>query len=256
MILLVHSRLFMPASWTFPLWQKDYGAILADKDENIYKGITDDDNKAKEWSLILSLLLICREALWRYLSGDGSAKRVTKVIEKVIEKESPNKYPHSKDKLISLRLVSEYLDVISTGNVSNELAIKGLSKLWNEFKNPDQIPKKLSESKTKRETKLFDSFPIKNSEGLSHLEMVGFDKIKTICHHAGVLDNFYTLVDILLDRVKKIKNSHMVWIHFDTVEIIKRKELFLKTLKDRSKNQAVKKKCEENLKRWTELTFP
>ena len=31
---------------------------------------------------------------------------------------------------------------------------------------------------------------------------------------------------------------------------------FLETLRDRSRNQEVKKKCEEALKRWAELTFP
>jgi len=30
---------------------------------------------------------------------------------------------------------------------------------------------------------------------------------------------------------------------------------FLGTLKDRTKDQTVKKECEENLKRWTELPF-
>ena len=47
-------------------------------------------------------------------------------------------------------------------------------------------------------------------------------------------------------------------IDYETGEIraVEKRIQFLKTLKSNSKNQDVKKKCEEHLKRWAETTFP
>jgi hypothetical protein len=47
-------------------------------------------------------------------------------------------------------------------------------------------------------------------------------------------------------------------LYYDKGEIkaVEKRIKFLETLRDRSKNQTVKKKCEENLKKWAELTFP
>ena len=47
-------------------------------------------------------------------------------------------------------------------------------------------------------------------------------------------------------------------LYYDKGEMraVKKRIEFLETLRDTSKNQAVKKKCDENLKRWAELMFP
>jgi len=62
----------------------------------------------------------------------------------------------------------------------------------------------------------------------------------------------------IMQKAQQMKDFIEGRLYYDKgeAEAIKKRIEFLETLRDRSKDQAVKKKCEENLKRWAELTFP
>ena len=62
----------------------------------------------------------------------------------------------------------------------------------------------------------------------------------------------------IIQKAQQMKDFIEGKLYYDkgeTTAVEKRIE-FLETLRDTSKNQALRKKCEENLKRWTELMFP
>ena len=62
----------------------------------------------------------------------------------------------------------------------------------------------------------------------------------------------------IVQKAQQMKDFIEGRLYYDKGEAraVKKRIEFLETLRDRSKDQAVKRKCEENLKRWSELTFP
>ncbi len=63
---------------------------------------------------------------------------------------------------------------------------------------------------------------------------------------------------LFIQKAHQMKDFLEGKLYYETGEIraVEKRIQFLKTLKNRSKSQAVKKKCEEHLKRWAETTFP
>ncbi len=76
--------------------------------------------------------------------------------------------------------------------------------------------------------------------------------------------NTYAVADtveaagFIIHKAQQMKDFIEGKLYYDKGEIraVKKRIQFLETLRDRSKDQAVKKKCQENLERWSELTFP
>jgi len=62
----------------------------------------------------------------------------------------------------------------------------------------------------------------------------------------------------IMQKTQQMKDFIEGRLYYDKGEAgaIRKRIEFLETLRDKSKDQAVKKKCEENLKRWAELMFP
>ena len=62
----------------------------------------------------------------------------------------------------------------------------------------------------------------------------------------------------IIQKAQQMKDFIEGRLYYETAEVraVKKRIEFLETLRDRSKDQAVKKKCEEHLKRWAEVTFP
>jgi hypothetical protein len=62
----------------------------------------------------------------------------------------------------------------------------------------------------------------------------------------------------IIQKAQQMKDFVEGRLYYDKGEAgaVKKRIEFLETLRDRSKDQAVKKKCEENLRRWAELMFP
>ncbi len=81
---------------------------------------------------------------------------------------------------------------------------------------------------------------------------------------ASIWANRYAVADpieaagFIIQKAQQMKDFIEGKLYYDKGEIraVKKRIEFLETLRDRSKDQVVKKKCEENLKRWGELTFP
>jgi len=81
---------------------------------------------------------------------------------------------------------------------------------------------------------------------------------------ATIWANKYAVADpieaagFIIQKTQQMKDFIEGKLYYDKGEIkaVEKRKEFLETLKDKSKNQAVKKKCEENLKRWAEITFP
>ncbi len=74
----------------------------------------------------------------------------------------------------------------------------------------------------------------------------------------------YTIADpvdaasLFIQKAQQMKDYVDGKLYYEMAEIgaIKKRIEFLETLKEKSNNHAVKKSCEELLKRWAETTFP
>lgn len=81
---------------------------------------------------------------------------------------------------------------------------------------------------------------------------------------AAIWANTYAVADpieaagFIIQKAQQMKDFIEGKLYYDKGEIraVKKRIQFLETLRDRSKDQSVKKKCQENLERWSELTFP
>jgi len=81
---------------------------------------------------------------------------------------------------------------------------------------------------------------------------------------AAIWANKYAVADpveaagFIIQKAQQMKDFIEGRLYYETAEMraVKKRIEFLETLRDGSKDQAVKKKCEEHLKRWAELTFP
>ena len=62
----------------------------------------------------------------------------------------------------------------------------------------------------------------------------------------------------IIHKVQQMKDFIEGRLYYEKAEVraVEKRIEFFETLRDRSEDQAVKKKCEENVKRWTEITFP
>jgi hypothetical protein len=81
---------------------------------------------------------------------------------------------------------------------------------------------------------------------------------------ASIWANKYTVADpveassLFIQKAHQMKDYIEGRLYYDKGETraVKKRIEFLETLRERSKSRAVKKKCEELLKSWTETTFP
>lgn len=81
---------------------------------------------------------------------------------------------------------------------------------------------------------------------------------------ASIWANKYTVADpveaasLFVQKAYQMKEYIESSLYYDKGEIraVKKRIEFLETLRERSKSRAVKKRCEELLKSWTETTFP
>ena len=81
---------------------------------------------------------------------------------------------------------------------------------------------------------------------------------------AAIWANKYAVADpieaagFIVQKAQQMKGFIEGKLYYETAEIkaVEKRIEFLRTLRDRSKNQAVKKKCEKVLERWAEQWFP
>ena len=94
------------------------------------------------------------------------------------------------------------------------------------------------------------------------IEIDGFSQLRE--SEVAVWANRYAVEDpiegagFLIQKAHQMKDYIEGRLYYDKGEInaVRKRIRFLETLKDKSKNQTIKKKCDESLKRWTETPFP
>ena len=142
---------------------------------------------------------------------------------------------------------------------ARELIAKGYKHRLKVVGSPDFRSKTKEALKLIKTAKYYDFLrtyirQIREIDGLSQLREA----------EATIWANKYAVADpveaagFIIQKAQQMKDFIEGKLYYETGEIkaVEKRIEFLETLRDRSKNQAVKKKCEENLKRWAELTFP
>ncbi len=231
-LLVIHSRLFVPANLDSPLWQG--GSVIGLKDKELYKGIAGDDKTAEEWGRTLYLLLCHREALWRYQTGYGSFMRANYVLDglKLLASNTL-----SFEELLSMRFLAEYLDMTVTGAITEDKLISGLCELWKGFeKDKENHRENLLKERPNRKKLIYDTYQNNIPSDISSLEIIGFDKIKSLCKEHCLVDNVNHLLKIMSDTVTEGKNADILWVVFDVREIFKRERYFIEALTCIQKN--------------------
>ncbi|MDQ1353634.1 MAG: HDc protein, partial [Acidobacteriota bacterium] len=202
---VIHSRLFMPASWLFPLWQKDYVQQILESNKETYLSLFERQITEK-WVTRLRLLLICREAFWRYITGNGEYSASLVLAE--IKKAEPSLGLVEYRLLVSMRLLAEYLEAKDDLGIHPNQLEEKFSKLWiqlSELYGPGSIPK------------------------TNKVEVIDFDKVRQLC--PGLENPLDDLRGILMEYIAKNIGTHpIVWINFNTREIEKRLKFFREAL--------------------------
>jgi len=142
---------------------------------------------------------------------------------------------------------------------ARELIAKGYRHRLKVVGSPDFKSKAKEALKLIRTAKYHDFLrtyirQIREIDGLSQLREA----------EATIWANKYAVADpieaagFIIQKTQQMKDFIEGKLYYDKGEIkaVEKRKEFLETLKDKSKNQAVKKKCEENLNRWAEITFP
>ena len=142
---------------------------------------------------------------------------------------------------------------------ARELIAKGYKHRLKVVGSPDFRSKAKEALKLIRTAKYYDFLrtyirQIREIDGLSQLRET----------EAAIWANKYAVADpveaagFIIQKAQQMKDFIEGKLYYDKGEIkaVEKRIEFLETLRDKSKDQAVKKKCEENLKRWAELTFP
>jgi hypothetical protein len=132
LLAVVHSRFFMPANWLFP-GQKDDGHHILETNKKLYLSIHGKETvKTEKWLARLHLLLIHRETLWRSTAGNGihTARIMISEIKKTTQSYGMEEEYFL---LVSMRLLAEYLDVITDTGIPREHVEKKFSNLWKQL---------------------------------------------------------------------------------------------------------------------------
>lgn len=95
------------------------------------------------------------------------------------------------------------------------------------------------------------------------VEIDGFSQLREA--EVAIWANKYAVTDpveaasFMIHKAQQMKDYLEGKIYYGgegEIKAVKKRVEFLKSLKERSKNQAVKKRCEEILQSWAETTFP
>ena len=215
LLLLIHSILFRPASWVFPIWHSDYGMLTASESPNSpYANQGFETNAQSEFHSFLQFLLTGREALWRLASGTGTVARAESVFEAA--KRCP---AVPKETLWSLRLLSEYLDVVSRP-VAVDRTIADFGRVWKAFCDESYGQDRLSR---------IQGLLLEPEDELSVLsgdiEISGLVDIRDLFASADRSKEFAVLLSLLIERCQSFEGSSR-WLSFEVGEFLKRREFF------------------------------
>jgi hypothetical protein len=95
---------------------------------------------------------------------------------------------------------------------------------------------------------------IKEIDGLSQLR----EQEAAIWFNVKALNDPIDDAGFIIQKAQQMKDYIEGKLYYETAEVkaVNKRLEFIETLKDKTKKPAVKKKCEENLKKWKEQPFP
>jgi hypothetical protein len=95
---------------------------------------------------------------------------------------------------------------------------------------------------------------IKEIEGLSQLR----EQEAAIWFHVKALDDPIDEAGFIIQKAQQMKDFVEGKLYYETAEVkaVNKRLEFIEALKNKTKDPAVKEKCEENLKKWKEQPFP
>jgi hypothetical protein len=228
LLLTVHSVLWRPANWIFPMWHDIYGETLA---KNLKKSPYAHSLAQSDILLchqFLCFLLTSREALWRFSTGTGRRARAESVFEA-----SASVSGISREVLWSARLLSEYLDVIvkAEGSVQGSVVAAKFTKIWDALKKDSFQPGTLSKLATRQLVE-------------SDVEFLGLEEVREMFRKAKQAKEFNILRNLLINHCNTETKSSTRWISFDISEFRKRRpELFKELNLDEFSRFADLEKC-------------
>jgi len=95
---------------------------------------------------------------------------------------------------------------------------------------------------------------IREIEGLSQLR----EQEAAIWFHVKALDDPIDNVGFIIQKTQQMKDFIEGRLYYETAEIraVNKRIEFVETLKDKTDDPAIKKRCVENLEKWNEQPFP
>ncbi len=95
---------------------------------------------------------------------------------------------------------------------------------------------------------------IREIEGLSQLR----EEEAAIWFHVKALDDPIDDAGFIIQKTQQMKDFIEGRLYYETAEIraVNKRMEFVETLRDKTDDPAIKKRCEENLKQWNEQPFP
>ena len=197
LMLALHSLVFHPANWHYPIWLDDYGAVLADDGGGRYSHASDDAECRVEWTRRLVFLLRNRGALLRLATGEGGNWRVTELAQGLRARLSD---------AWAARLLVEYLD--SCGDTST---CTTANEIWHDLEKRD-----------------FDATGIEAKEPAATLqaETVGHQAVKKRFEQSGHGAVYERLLELFATELgspaEGLYRAASTWLVFDAEEIRKR----------------------------------
>ncbi|OFW09440.1 MAG: hypothetical protein A3H96_02050 [Acidobacteria bacterium RIFCSPLOWO2_02_FULL_67_36] len=210
LFLLVHSLLFRPANWIFPMWHGDYGAALAGRLERSPYIHNHSQSETDAFHGFLQLLLISRQALWRLSTGAGTRARTSALVDAAHRCGGV-----SSEVLWSMRLLSEYLDVVTELDASAAASLMpGFTDVWKTVVAASFDPGALAGA--------LDGSRAASSD----VEIVGLEEVRELFAQHGLSRQLDLLLRLLTRECQASSRDGLAWISFDTSEFAKRQELF------------------------------
>lgn len=224
---VIHSLLYMPANRDYPIWQPDYGALLAAKDKPVYQGIGED---TEAWHDALVFFLVHRKALWRYHLGTGSAMRANRVLERM------SRHPflgQAQRQLTAARLLAEYLDTASEVGDKPYDALPHFADLWNTLQHQKNLV--LSDDTALRKSRLDKESKTVLEPPPAYVEFINYHALKNLCRQEDLLPQYFYFLNNLFSYIAVLEGTYPgkpFWVLFNIEEIQKRKTFFLKALEE------------------------
>jgi len=219
LLLVIHSLLYRPANWIFPIWHSEYGEALAGSGNRSPYAHRQPESETKAFHRFLRFLLISRQALERYCDGLGTLQRAESIFAA-----APAGIPLRI--AWSARFLSEYLDAVtdSEGGTATSRQFEKLSMLWDMLSRREFNSEALTEIPTA--ALLRGRNAVSPSLAGAKIEIIGLDEVQKIFDESTRSEEFRILLNLLASFCDRNAGGTNPWISFETSEFVKRRELF------------------------------